>query len=44
MFEAVGHPVLQLKRTAYGQLNLGKLRPGKYRFLSTGDIKMIFRK
>jgi len=44
MFEAVGHPVLQLKRTAYGQLKLGDLRPGKYRFLSPEDIKMIFRK
>jgi 23S rRNA pseudouridine2605 synthase len=27
MFDAVGHPVLQLKRTAYGQLELGDLRP-----------------
>jgi 23S rRNA pseudouridine2605 synthase len=44
MFEAVGHPVLQLKRTAYGKLDLGELMPGKYRFLSTRDIKMIFRK
>jgi 23S rRNA pseudouridine2605 synthase len=44
MFAAVGHPVLQLKRTAYGQLELGDLAPGKYRFLSPGDIKMIFRK
>jgi len=44
MFEAVGHPVLQLKRTAYGQLLLGDLGSGKYRFLSPGDIKMIFRK
>jgi len=44
MFEAVGHPVIQLKRIAYGQLVLGKLKPGKYRFLSPRDIKMIFRK
>jgi 23S rRNA pseudouridine2605 synthase len=44
MFDAVNHPVLQLKRTAYGQLELGDLRPGKYRFLSPEDIKMIFRK
>jgi len=44
MFDAVGHTVLQLKRTAYGQLELGDLRPGKYRFLSPEDIKMIFRK
>jgi len=44
MFEAVGHPVLQLTRIAYGQLELGELKPGKYRFLSPRDIKMIFRK
>jgi 23S rRNA pseudouridine2605 synthase len=44
MFDAVGHPVLRLKRTAYGQLELGELAPGKYRFLSPGDIKMIFNK
>jgi len=44
MFEAVGHPVLKLKRIAYGQLELGDLASGKYRFLGPGDIKMIFRK
>jgi 23S rRNA pseudouridine2605 synthase len=44
MFEEVGHPVLSLKRTAYGQLELGDLASGKYRFLGPGDIKMIFRK
>lgn len=44
MFAAVGHPVVQLKRTAYGQLELGELAPGKYRFLQPPDIKMIFRK
>ena len=44
MFAAVGHPVLQLKRTAYGQLALGELAPGKYRVLSPEEIKMIFRK
>ncbi len=44
MFEAVGHPVLQLKRMAYGQLALGELKPGKYRFLPPGDIQLIFKK
>jgi len=44
MFEAVGHPVLQLKRIAYGQLELGGLKPGEYRYLSPDDINMIFRK
>jgi len=44
MFEAIGHPVLELKRTAYGKLELGKLAPGKFRFLTSRDIAMIFRK
>ncbi len=28
MGEAVGHPVLKLKRVAYGVLKLGKITPG----------------
>lgn len=44
MFEAIGHPVLQLKRIAYGKLELGDLKPGRYRFLTPGDLKMIFKK
>ena len=44
MFEAIGHPVLELKRIAYGQLELGELGPGKYRLLTPGDIKFIFDK
>ena len=42
MFEAIGHPVLGLKRIAYGHLKLGELKPGKYRFLTPADIKFIF--
>ncbi len=42
MFAAIGHPVLELKRTAYGHLRLGKLAPGEYRFLAPKDIKKIF--
>ena len=30
MFEAIGHPVLHLKRIAYGKLFLHKLPVGKY--------------
>ncbi|MBW2467153.1 MAG: rRNA pseudouridine synthase [Deltaproteobacteria bacterium] len=44
MFDAIGHPVLKLKRIAYGQLELGSLEPGKYRFLSLDDLKSIFNK
>lgn len=42
MFAAIGHPVLHLKRTAYGKLRLGSLPAGSYRFLTTKDLKQIF--
>lgn len=42
MLQAVGHPVLSLKRLAYGKLELGNLAPGKYRFLKKNDINLIF--
>ena len=42
MFQAIGHPVLRLKRTAYGSLRLGSIESGKYRILTKNDIKKIF--
>ena len=42
MFQAINHRVIHLKRTAYGQLRLGRLAPGKYRILSMDDLKKIF--
>ena len=42
IFKAIGHPVLSLKRTAYGGLGLGKLAPGKFRFLGLEDLSLIF--
>ena len=42
MFQAINHRVIHLKRTAYGQLRLGRLAPGKYRILATDDLKKIF--
>jgi 23S rRNA pseudouridine2605 synthase len=42
MLAAVGHPVKSLMRTAYGNLKLGNLKPGKYRFLAKKDLEMIF--
>ena len=42
MFQAIGHPVLSLKRLAYGNLGLGNLQPGKYKFLTKSDINLIF--
>lgn len=44
MCEAVGHPVLRLKRIAYGKLKLGNLAAGKFRFLSEKDLQLIFAK
>jgi len=42
MFQAIGHPVISLKRLAYGNLGLGNLQTGKYRFLQKKDINLIF--
>jgi pseudouridine synthase len=42
MFSAVGKPVTQLKRIAYGHLLLKNLPVGSFRILSSGDIKKIF--
>ena len=41
MFEAVGHPVINLKRIAYGQLRLGSLPSGSYRYLSREELKKV---
>ena len=42
MFQAVGHPVIRLKRTAYGKLLLENLPEGNYRFLDQIDVKKLF--
>lgn len=42
MFEAIIHPVLHLKRIAYGRLRLNNLETGKYRQLNSGDLEKIF--
>lgn len=41
MCEAVGHPVLRLKRTAVGKLTLGNLQPGEWKYLSTQEIILV---
>ena len=43
MFAAIGHPVISLKRTAYGKLYLNNLPQGSYRRLNKGDLKNIFK-
>ncbi len=42
MFAAIGHPVIRLKRTAYGNLGLDGLPTGMYRFLSKNELKKLF--
>jgi 23S rRNA pseudouridine2605 synthase len=42
LFEAVGHEVTRLKRTAFGGLSLGALRPGTWRRLSADELLAAF--
>ncbi|HIJ79250.1 MAG: rRNA pseudouridine synthase [Desulfobulbaceae bacterium] len=42
MFQAIGHRVLHLKRIAYGNLKLGSLPTGEYRYLTPVEINRIF--
>ncbi len=42
MFTHIRHPVLHLKRIAYGKLFLGNIPSGKYRQLDSRDLKKIF--
>lgn len=39
MFETVGHPVVRLTRTKIGNLTLGKLKPGEWRFLTPEEVQ-----
>jgi len=41
MFEAVGQPLLRLKRISFGPLQLGGLPRGKYRFLTPEEVKQL---
>jgi 23S rRNA pseudouridine2605 synthase len=41
MLEAVGHPVLKLKRIRFGPLALGDLRPGHYRYLTDHEANAL---
>lgn len=38
MFDAVGHPVIELVRTRFGPITLGTLQPGQMRRLTSGEI------
>jgi pseudouridine synthase len=41
MLEAVGHPVRQLERTAFGPVHLGRLRPGGWRKLRPEELETL---
>jgi pseudouridine synthase len=43
MLEAVGHPVRDLQRTAYGPLRLGRLKEGDWRRLRLPEIEALRR-
>ncbi|MHC1745509.1 MAG: pseudouridine synthase [Syntrophobacteraceae bacterium] len=43
MGEAVGHPVLKIKRIAYGPLTLGRMKPGDWRPLTTLERRSLER-
>jgi pseudouridine synthase len=42
MGDAVGHPVLKIKRIAYGPVGLGRLGSGKHRLLTPGEIRRLY--
>ena len=41
MCAAVGHPVLELQRVAFGPLRLGRLKPAEHRRLSGAEIERL---
>jgi 23S rRNA pseudouridine2605 synthase len=43
MFEALGHPVLELTRTRFGPLKLGALPPGQVRGLTEKEVEALQR-
>jgi pseudouridine synthase len=43
MCEAVGHPVLRLRRTRIGPITLGTLRPGGKRRLAANELRLLRR-
>jgi len=43
MFDAAGHPVRRLVRTAVGPVRLGELRSGRLRHLSDAEVAALYR-
>jgi 23S rRNA pseudouridine2605 synthase len=43
MFDAVGHPVVELTRTAIGPLRDPRLKPGAWRPLTPSEVATLYR-
>lgn len=43
MFDAIGHPVARLARTAIGPVTLGRLKPGTARRLTLDEVRALYR-
>jgi 23S rRNA pseudouridine2605 synthase len=43
MAEVVGHPVLKLRRVAFGNLKLGKTALGAYRVMAPDEVRRLYR-
>ncbi len=41
MLEAVGHPVVRLRRVRVGPIRLGALKPGEFRELSRAEVRQL---
>lgn len=41
MFQALGHPVVRLRRIKIGPISMGALKPGQYRLLSTEEVDRL---
>ena len=43
MFDALGHNVITLKRLSFGNINLGDLSVGQWKYLTDDEIKFLKR-
>lgn len=43
MCEAIGHPVVRLRRVAIGPISDDRLRPGEFRELTAREVEMLKR-
>ncbi len=43
MFDAIGHPVVRLRRVRFGPLTCGDLRPGEFGSLASEDVRRLKR-